>query len=304
MSFQLVTLPAHQQLDHFFDWYAQLRANHEVVAIDTETTGLSGKDEVVSIGAADGQKTSEVHALPRIAKISKEASRVNGINDQTLQELGLPFDQAWDFISNEHAQRRGWIAWNGAFDTRLLQQSASLHDIKLDPAELILDVAQPVTQWAGFSHGYIGFQPRLSLDSACVVTNVDIKPRLQNHASGIDAQLVLNVLDQVSNDRERYHALLTDDRANAFCDQLNRGIYYQQFAQVMDWANKGGWDQRGVDPILGKRLWHAPITCAVMKCLNMRRAKDGTFNLAHVSDQVRNYSYADDDSPKPLERYA
>lgn len=100
------------------------------IAYDTETTGLTDRDEVTEIALVricDGVKLFESRVRPHWARMSDQASRVTGITDRDLKKA--PY---WEDIEGELLAIIGdarLVAWSGErygdrpFDSRLCEQS-------------------------------------------------------------------------------------------------------------------------------------------------------------------------------------
>ena len=264
----------------FFKWYLERRETNSAAAIDTETTGLTATDEVVEIGAADDNGGISRFTLPVAATISPKAAEVNGITPDKLEREGMPFADGWAEIdAHSAATRRGWIAWNGAFDARMLNQSVKANQLDLSK-QIVLDVCEPVSVWTGMPRRENG-RLSMSLDAACVLTGTDLEARLTHHAADLDAQLILNALDVMARDPQRFEKIVADPAR--LVAQLDGTRYQQQLIAVADWGERCGWEldpnaieastrQRGFD------LWNDPLTQSVMKLLQTRAFKDETAN--------------------------
>lgn len=94
------------------------------VIIDTETTGLSARDEIIELAAvsSDGAVLFESKLWPRRGSVPAASTRIHGL---TIEELeGAP---PWpDVLDDLHAAVAGHriLAWNAPFDERLSVQSS------------------------------------------------------------------------------------------------------------------------------------------------------------------------------------
>ncbi len=94
------------------------------LVLDTETTGLSARDEVIEIGIVDSNGTAllESKVFPRSGQVPPASSRVHGYTIEDLR--GAP---TWPDVLGELeallAGRRVF-AWNAPFDERMVAQSA------------------------------------------------------------------------------------------------------------------------------------------------------------------------------------
>ena len=101
-------------------------ARDDVLLIDTETTGLSGRDEIIEVAIIDTLGERQFHSLvlPR-QPISSGAYRVHGLTTQFLASEGAP---TWSQI---HADLVAVLesaslilGWNVGFDQRMFLQTA------------------------------------------------------------------------------------------------------------------------------------------------------------------------------------
>ena len=94
------------------------------VIIDTETTGLRARDEIIELAAvtSDGTVLFESRVWPRSGVVPREATRVHGLSIEDLE--GAP---RWpEVLDTLHAAVSGHrlLAWNAPFDERLSVQSS------------------------------------------------------------------------------------------------------------------------------------------------------------------------------------
>ena len=106
------------------DWIRALLVS-DFVVLDTETTGLGYRDEVIEIGIVgpEGNTLLETLVRPRSGTVPTAATRVHGITMDDL--LDAP---TWDEIHGEVlrvSEGRRVIAWNAPFDERMVRQSAT-----------------------------------------------------------------------------------------------------------------------------------------------------------------------------------
>lgn len=96
------------------------------IIIDTETTGLGSRDEIVEISALDCEGNVLLDTLVKpLGDISREAQRVHGI---TLQDTANAptFDQILPDLTGI-AHNRTLVMFNSSFDTRMIDQSSRLY---------------------------------------------------------------------------------------------------------------------------------------------------------------------------------
>lgn len=108
-------------------WARQKMARTDWVVLDTETTGLGDKDEIIQIAIIDhaGKTLLDTFVKPVRKSIPKDATAIHGIKIQHL-------DNAPTIIElfpkiRRICQGKTVIAYNAAYDSRLLQQSLLKH---------------------------------------------------------------------------------------------------------------------------------------------------------------------------------
>ena len=110
-----------------------LNNKNDYVILDTETTGLGNNDVIVQIGITnlDGNVLLDTLIKPTKRKrMNPEASAANGItmkmlkNSPTFKEIYPKFKE---IIKNKKI-----LIYNNTFDVRLLNQTASQDEFKLD----------------------------------------------------------------------------------------------------------------------------------------------------------------------------
>jgi DNA polymerase III epsilon subunit-like protein len=92
------------------------------IFLDTETTGIGPRDNIVEISILnhDGQVLIETLVKP-VGKISSEAMAVHGITDEMVQDASR-WPDVWDGIESVLSGRLVGI-YNADFDLRMMQQS-------------------------------------------------------------------------------------------------------------------------------------------------------------------------------------
>ena len=100
-----------------------------MLIIDTETTGLSGQDQIIEVAVIDTLGERQIHSLVLPQQpISSGAYRIHGLTTQFLASEGAP---AWSQI---HADLVAVLqsaplilGWNVRFDQRMFLQTARRH---------------------------------------------------------------------------------------------------------------------------------------------------------------------------------
>lgn len=190
-AFGVVVRPATARRTTLLDaprrWLIELFREGFVV-VDTETTGLGAHDEVVEVAAvaSDGTLLMETLVRPRRAVMHPAASRVNRLSAADLRDA-----PRWPEVSarlHECIDGRRVLAWNAAFDERLVLQSSRAwgapHD--LPPFECAMHA---YAHCRGVGRGAVGLQ------RAAVIEGVARAARA--HRGAEDARLVIAVLEHL-----------------------------------------------------------------------------------------------------------
>lgn len=99
-----------------------MSATDRAVYLDTETTGLGGRDEIVQIAVVDDDGTVLIDQLVKPHQpISPEVTAIHGITDEMVADAPT-FDQVWDRVLALTAGRQV-VIYNADFDVRLIGQS-------------------------------------------------------------------------------------------------------------------------------------------------------------------------------------
>jgi DNA polymerase III subunit epsilon len=106
-------------------WIARL-FEEDFVVLDTETTGLGRRDEIIEIGVIDpgGHTVLETLVWPHAGRVPDAARRVHGLGIESLE--GAP---SWPEVLPELqavVAGRRVLAWNAPFDERMARQSSRL----------------------------------------------------------------------------------------------------------------------------------------------------------------------------------
>jgi DNA polymerase III subunit epsilon len=158
----------------------------DFVVLDTETTGLGYRDEVIEIGVVGPDGATRYASLirPRAGRIPPGATAVHGITMDDLLDAPT-FDEAYDAVL-EVARGRRVVAWNAPFDERMVRQSA----VGWGRRERLQGFECAMKAYAhvrGLRHG------RAKLERAAFETGLLTGMR-QAHRSADDALLALQVL--------------------------------------------------------------------------------------------------------------
>lgn len=163
-----------EQERNFYDTLRMLIENpQKYVLLDTETTGLGYKDQVIELGILDMQGNVLLNTLAKpTCRISPEAQAVHHITDAMLASApGWPevWAQAEPLLKGKKI-----LAYNAPFDVRMLKQTCIAHGLK-PPFIRSLCLMEAVTAW-------LGFRPKLEYFSAGI----------QSHRSVDDCRILLD----------------------------------------------------------------------------------------------------------------
>lgn len=105
------------------EWARQILQNEAALILDTETTGLGYRDQIVEIAVIDisGQTLMDQLIKPTIP-IPPESSRIHGITDADVANAPTFADIHQEL--SDLAQNRLIVIYNADYDTRMIRQSA------------------------------------------------------------------------------------------------------------------------------------------------------------------------------------
>lgn len=158
------------------------------VVIDTETTGLSARDEIIEVAAlaSDGTVLFESRLWPRRGTVPAASTRIHGLTIEDLE--GAP---SWpDVLDDLHTAVAGHriLAWNAPFDERLSVQSSRAWAVP-HPLPGFECAMRAYAYTRGVGSG------SFKLERAATVEGVLVAG--QTHRSADDARLTLAVLKSI-----------------------------------------------------------------------------------------------------------
>ena len=123
------------------DWGALLDRS-DILILDTETTGLGDRSEVVEVALVDTRgKVRLARPIMLIGRISKQASEIHGLTRRRLKELGA---KPWTDVVLEYEAllrtAQTVLVWNAEFDARLISQTVQKH---IEKGTAVLDTSGP-----------------------------------------------------------------------------------------------------------------------------------------------------------------
>lgn len=177
----------------------------DYVIIDTETTGLSKRDEIIEIAIINmrGEVLLDTLVKPSIP-ISPEVTKINHITNDMVANA-----PAWcDVFPKVHAiiRMHKWLAWNSGFDARMLDQTCAYTEIYDNKSPCVaslitsrihtshIEAKAVYDQWYGeFDEKRQAFK-RQSLTTAAARHGVSVEGA---HRALADCKMILAVLQKV-----------------------------------------------------------------------------------------------------------
>jgi DNA polymerase-3 subunit epsilon len=139
-------------------WAWERLQQPDTLILDTETTGLDGRAEIVQIAVINVRGDVLLNRLVRpVGPIPEEASRIHGITLKHLEDAP-PFGHVGVEL-RELMRNKTVLIYNAAYDTRLLRQSAAAVRLKADaflPPCSFDCVMEQYSAWVGDWNDYHG----------------------------------------------------------------------------------------------------------------------------------------------------
>ena len=163
----------------------------DVLIVDTETTGISERSEIVEIAIIDttGATRFEALAMPQ-GRIPKEASDVHGLTRKVIREEGAkPWPELHNQVMEIIRTADVVLAYNAEFDFRLLMQTADRYELRIprDPA------------WYDVLEDYRMLRPKGSHKLFSAARREEVKVVGKAHRALYDCQCVLGVMRAFSD---------------------------------------------------------------------------------------------------------
>lgn len=145
------------------------------VLLDTETTGLGPKDQVIELGILDLKGNILMDTLVRpTCRISPDSQAVHHITEEMVA-AAPEWPAVWAQVELLITRKR-ILAYNAPFDVKMLKQSCRAHGLK-EPFIRSLCLMEAATAW-------LGFRPKLDYFSAGI----------QSHRAVDDCRILLDNL--------------------------------------------------------------------------------------------------------------
>ena len=165
-----------------------------LVVLDTETTGLGQRDQIVQVAVIDGTGEPLLVRLVRpTVPIPPDASRVHGITADTVKDAPT-FPEVYAELTAV-LRDQTIIAYNAEFDRRMLNQTCAVYQLARFPAApwhcAMLRFAEYHGQW-NYARRSFAWQ---KLSAACALMGV--APAGTHSALG-DAQMTLRLVQRLA----------------------------------------------------------------------------------------------------------
>ena len=167
----------------------------DVLIVDTETTGVGTRSEVIEVAVLDTTGELRLHALsmPQ-SRIPRAASAIHGLTRARLRDAGaVPWPEIQADVEAVLSQGAMLIGWNAAFDKRLLHQTAERHGLQF-PSSL---------PWYDLLSDYRELRPGGRHRLVDAVKREGIDGKHDAHRAVGDCRAVLAVLLAVSANRSQ-----------------------------------------------------------------------------------------------------
>jgi len=160
----------------------------DILILDTETTGISHRSEVIEVAVIDttGKVLFESLSMPQ-RKVPRVASAVHGLTSEDLEKAQAPrWPEVYADLLPILRSATTILAWNAKFDQKMLRQTTRRHALKW-----------PQLPWQCAMHNYseqfgIGKEGRCSLAAAASLEGVKLEGAA--HRALHDCRLVLGVM--------------------------------------------------------------------------------------------------------------
>ena len=172
--------------------WASLMNRKDVLIVDTETTGLHKRAEVIEVVAVDttGEVRFTSFSMPQ-DPIPTAASNIHGLTRPYLKKArAMPWPHVQIRLAPILEQARILIAWNAPFDRRLLEQTAARHELQFGFAPPWRDALRDYKRFCSGLNSY-------SLGNVMKAEGLRFSGRA--HRAEADCRAVLSVMQVVAS---------------------------------------------------------------------------------------------------------
>lgn len=170
---------------------AELAAQRFVI-FDTETTGFDRSDEIVSIGVIDQHGKVILDTLIKPLQPIPNSER-HGITD-AMVERAPTFPQVYPQIARA-LEGKLVLAYNSAFDWRMLNQDCARHKLPLIAPLATECVMELYATFHGAWNDHYGSFTWQGLTKACITFGIPVEGE---HQAAADSQMTLYVLRELA----------------------------------------------------------------------------------------------------------
>jgi DNA polymerase-3 subunit epsilon len=172
---------------------AQIELNKKPIYLDTETTGLKERDQIVEICLLEHDGSVALHSLVRpIVKIPLDATRVHHITD-AMVSTAPTWLELWPQLEAILTTRRIAI-YNAEYDLRLMQQSHRAHGLNWSVVISSFCIMKLYAQFRGDWNSRAGNYRWHSLDDARAQCGLDLPNAHRAQADTLLARAVLQFI--------------------------------------------------------------------------------------------------------------
>jgi DNA polymerase-3 subunit epsilon len=176
---------------------AQIELKKQPLYLDTETTGLKDRDQIVEICLLDHDGAIVLHSLVRpTVKIPSDATRIHHITD-AMVHAAPTWPEVWPQVEALLTTRRIAI-YNADYDLRLMQQTHRAHGLVWSIPDNQFCIMKLYAQFRGDWNARTGGYRWYSLDDARWQCGLDLP---NAHRAQADALLARAVLHYVASHR-------------------------------------------------------------------------------------------------------
>ena len=168
-----------------------LLGRDDTLIVDTETTGVGARAEVIEVVAIDTTGALRLSALSIPAgPISHESWEIHGLGLHALHAQGArPWPEVHEEVAAVLGRARRVLAWRADFDARALRQTAAVHNLALAPIE-----------WADVRPAYVDARPKGPYSLADAMRRECLAWEGRHHRAEADCRAVLALMRRMAEE--------------------------------------------------------------------------------------------------------
>jgi DNA polymerase-3 subunit epsilon len=177
------------------NFFQSIWALENFLVLDTETTGLSGDDEILQLGIIDkkGRVVFDQLIRPGGKREWPGAQRVHGITPEMVADC-FPlshFDELFEILNGQTV-----LVYNAPYDSRIFRQSLAICGCDWYPEIKWVDAMQPYAEhWGAWSNWHQSYTWQ-SLTNACAQQGVEV--REDAHSAVADCLMTLALIEKLA----------------------------------------------------------------------------------------------------------